>query len=68
MHDNCYYIAGKTAIFADSRPGSPLENGELSAWQSHIKGDSGSFEADPALNADFVPSNPKCAGMGASIE
>ena len=64
MTNNCYFLAGQNAVFADYRPGSTLENAGLSAWQSHIGGDSGSFEADPVLNAEFLPTNPLCAGMG----
>jgi len=64
MESNCYYIAGKKAEFNDYPPGRLLENAGLTAWQSHISGDSGSFEADPALGADYMPANPRCAGMG----
>jgi len=64
MNDNCYYIAGKFASFTDYRPDSTLENAVLTAWQSHISGDKGSLEVDPALDAAFMPTNPKCAGMG----
>jgi len=64
MSDNCYYIAGKSAVFCDYRPGSELEGADLSKWKSHISGDSGSLEVDPALDADYMPANPQCAGMG----
>jgi len=64
MNNNCYYIAGKSAVFTDYRPKSSLENAGLSAWQKHISGDSGTIEADPVLNADYMPTNPKCVGMG----
>ena len=64
MNNNCYYIAGKSATFTDRRPNSTLENAGLSAWQSHISGDSGSLEVNPALNANYVPSNAQCDGMG----
>ena len=64
MNDNCYYIAGKSAVFSDRRPGSILENKGLSAWQSHISGDSGSLEVNPDLDADYMLSNTQCAGMG----
>ena len=64
MDSNCYYVAGKKAVFADYRPGRTLENAGLSAWQSHIGGDSGSVDADPALGSDYMPTNPKCDGMG----
>ncbi|MCL2121167.1 MAG: right-handed parallel beta-helix repeat-containing protein [Clostridiales bacterium] len=64
MSDNCYFVTGKSAAFADSRPGSVLEDAGLSAWQAHIGGDSGSLEADPLLGADYLPANPQCVGMG----
>ena len=67
MNENCYFIEGKSAVFTDNRPGSILESGGLSAWQAHIGGDSGSIEADPALDDDFMPTNPQCAGMGLAI-
>jgi len=67
MNNNCYFIEGKSAVFTDNRPGSILENAGLAAWQSHIDGDSGSIEVDPDLDADFMPSNPLCAGMGLSF-
>jgi hypothetical protein len=64
MDSNCYFIAGKSALFRDARPGRELEDAGLSAWRSHISGDGGSVEADPALGADYVAQNPQCAGMG----
>jgi hypothetical protein len=64
MHDNCYYIAGKNATFNDQRPGSTLSNAGLAAWKTHIGGDTGSIEVDPVLNADYMPINAHCAGMG----
>ena len=64
MNDNCYYIANKRASFADYRPGSTLETGDLSAWKTHIKGDNGSLEADPILDENYISTNPQCAGMG----
>jgi len=64
MSDNCYYIDGKSASFTDRRPGSILENAGLTAWKSHISGDSGSVEVDPSLDENYMPTNPLCAGMG----
>ena len=64
MSNNCYYVAGKKAGFSDNRPRSLLDNASLAAWQTHIGGDSGSLESDPALGADYLPTNPQCAGMG----
>jgi hypothetical protein len=63
MNNNCYYIAGKSAGFRDNRPGS-IFNGGLAAWKSHINGDDGSIEADPALGADYMPANAQCTEMG----
>ena len=68
MHDNCYYIDGKSAVYADLRPDSLLDYEGFAAWQAHIGGDSGSLEADPALGADYIPANPQCAGMGIASE
>ena len=64
MNNNCYYIVGKSAVFEDRRPRNILEGAGLSSWQVHINGDAGSIEADPALDTDYMPSNPQCAGMG----
>ncbi|MCL1895042.1 MAG: right-handed parallel beta-helix repeat-containing protein [Clostridiales bacterium] len=64
MDGNCYFIAGKSALFSDRRPGSVLEDAGFSAWQSHIGGEGGSLEADPALDGGYMPTNPQCAGMG----
>ena len=64
MNNNCYYITGKSAVFTDRRPGRELENAGLAAWQRHISGDAGTIEADPALDAYYLPTNPQCAGMG----
>jgi len=63
MNDNCYFVAGKSAIFRDRRLDRPLNAG-LSAWQSHISGDSGSLEVNPTLDADYMPTNTQCDGMG----
>jgi hypothetical protein len=65
MNDNCYYIAGRTSAFTDNRPGSTLSNAGLAAWKTHIGGDSGSIEVNPALDpVTYVATNPQCAGMG----
>jgi hypothetical protein len=66
MHDNCYFIAGKKATFSDNRTASALTNAGLAAWQTHINGDKNSLEVDPALNANYMATNPLCAGMGIS--
>ena len=66
MSNNCYYVAGKSATFSDRRPDSTLENAGLSAWKTHISGDSGSLEVNPSLNAEYVATNPQCVGMGIS--
>jgi len=44
--------------------GSLLSDAGLSEWKSHIGGDGGSLEVDPALNANYMPANVQCAGMG----
>ena len=64
MNDNCYFIEDSVATFSDYRPGSILERGRLTEWQSHINGESGSLEADPALDADHLSTNLACTGMG----
>ena len=72
MDNNCYYVAGGSALFDDSRPGSSrpgntLEGAGLAAWQSHIGGESESLEVDPELDTDYLATNPQCAGMGLNI-
>ena len=67
MSNNCYFITGGSAVFNDRRPNSVLENAGLGAWQSHINGDSGSLEVDPALDADYLATNPQCEGMGLQL-
>ena len=64
MSNNCYYVAGKNAVFSDSRPRSVLESAGLAAWQSHISGDAGSIEVNPNLDADYLATNSQCVGMG----
>ena len=64
MHDNCYFITGKSATFSDNRPGSILHDAGLAAWKLHIAGDNGSIEVDPLLGTDYRPANTQCAGMG----
>ena len=67
MNDNCYYIAGKSATFTDNRPGSTLSKAGLAAWKTHISGDTGSIEVNPALDAKYMPANPQCTGMGIQV-
>jgi len=57
-------VAGKNAVFSDSRPRSVLESAGLAAWQSHISGDAGSIEVNPNLDADYLATNSQCVGMG----
>jgi len=64
MSYNCYYITDKNAVFIDNRPDSTLENAGLIAWQTHINGDNGSLEVNPALDTDYMPTNSQCIGMG----
>jgi len=63
MSNNCYYVAGGNAIFNDNRPAA-VTNMRLSAWQTHISGDAGSLEVNPALNADYMTTNAQCTGKG----
>ncbi|MCL2072250.1 MAG: right-handed parallel beta-helix repeat-containing protein, partial [Oscillospiraceae bacterium] len=63
MNNNCYYIAGKSVTFTDNRPPA-VENMGFAAWKTHISGDTGTIEVNPALNADYMPTNAQCAGMG----
>ena len=63
MHDNCYYGGSRGATFTDNRPAG-VSNVGLAAWKSHISGDGGSLEVNPALNDDYLTTNPQCAGMG----
>ena len=67
MNNNCYYIADKSATFRDNRPESKLNDGTFEQWKTHIGGDAGSLEVDPALDADYMPTNSQCAGMGIQI-
>ena len=64
MHDNCYYVIGRSATFTDNRPGSNLSDATLAAWKTHINGESGSIEVDPSFDANFMPTNSQCSGMG----
>ena len=64
MNNNCYYLAGGSARFTDNRPNSLLDNGGLDAWKTHINGDNNSIETDPALNANYMPTNTQCTEMG----
>jgi len=64
MNHNCYYIDGKSATFRDNRPASILDNGNLAQWKKHISGDEGAIEENPALNANYMPTNTNCAEMG----
>ena len=64
MNNNCYYAAGKSATFRDNRPESKLNDGAFEQWKSHIGGDSGSLEVDPALDEDYMPANAQCSEMG----
>jgi len=63
MDYNCYYISGKTSTFRDQRASSPL-NSNFAAWKTHISNDAHSVETNPALDANYMTTNPLCAGMG----
>ena len=62
MNDNCYYIDSRSASFNDNR-GSKFSGG-LAAWKSHISGENNSIEVNPSLDANYLPANTQCAGMG----
>jgi hypothetical protein len=64
MNNNCYFISGKSARFEDRRPASLLSNATLSEWKTHIGGDAGSLEVDPALDLNYMPTNAQCKEMG----
>ena len=64
MYCNGYCVAGKSATFGDNRPSSRLTNGNLTAWKSHISSDSGSIDACPNLDTNYMTSEPQFAGMG----
>ena len=48
MSNNRYYVKSGTALFVDNRPAYEF-SGNLTQWQSHISGDTGSTEGDPAI-------------------
>ena len=64
MHDNCYYIEGKSATFTDNRPDSKAAAVSLAAWKAHIAGDTGSVDTNPVLDDDYIATAPQCIGMG----
>jgi len=68
MYDNCYYVTGRSATFTDNRPGSTLQNAGLAAWKTHTGSENGTLEINPALNADYMPTNAQCAGMGIQVQ
>jgi len=63
MNDNCYYVSGKNAIFRDMRP-PEVNNMNLTEWKTHISSDNGSIEVNPALDANYMPTNTQCTDMG----
>ena len=67
MNDNCYHVAGRSATFTDNRPGSTLTNAGLAAWKTHVSSENGTIEADPSLDAGYMPTNAQCAGMGVQV-
>ena len=64
MNTNCYYVAGKNAVFSDNRPDSILNSAGFAAWKVQVGGEGLSLEANPALDADYLPANAQCAEMG----
>jgi len=70
MNNNRYYVRNGTALFEDNRPGYEFSGG-LSQWQSHISGDVGSTEGDPAFTAPLkrdyhLSSTSPCIDAGTS--
>lgn len=69
MSGNCYYWAGGSAVFEDGRTQVDMGGwygdwtGNLSEWQTHISGDSGSLETDPQLDSDYK-AHGACEGKG----
>ena len=63
MNDNCYYVAGKSATFRDMRP-PDANNLNLAAWKARINSDIGTIETNPTLDANYMPTNAQCEGMG----
>ena len=70
INNNCYYQAGGSTSFEDSRTqvdqGGWTDDwtGNLVKWRSHINGDTSSYEVDPGLDSNYKPTNSLCAGMG----
>ncbi len=69
MSNNLYYSAAGGPAFADRRPESLLDNGDLAAWQANIAGDADSFVADPMLdeNGRLTAGSP-AIGQGVALE
>lgn len=64
LTSNRYFHAGGTSLFEDLRSDSQFSGG-LSAWTSHIEGDTGSTEGDPVLNDDLhLVSESPCVDAG----
>ena len=63
MNYNCYYVSGKNATFTNNCPPA-VTNISLAAWRTHIGGEANSIEVNPSLNANYLPTNSQCSGMG----
>ena len=57
---NCYYISS-SIDFSDQRDDW---RGDLSAWQTHINGDTHSKESDPKFDVNSVAQSLECRYMG----
>ena len=69
MDNNIYYNSKSYAHFEDNRPDSPLENGNLSAWQQHIQDEFQSMECDPLLDLNGHPlENSAAIDAGRELE
>jgi hypothetical protein len=65
MSAQCYFRQVGASVFKDQRTaGGEAWTGDLAAWQTHISGDTGAFDVDPQLDAQFEPQNPLCVGRG----
>jgi len=52
MDYNLYFHGGGNCLFTDRRPGSYLDGGTFSQWQTHIGGEGHSLTSAPQLTAD----------------
>lgn len=66
LSNNRYYVKGKKAVFEDDRQGNSFYGG-FQQWKKHIKGETGSSEGDPKLDAEYhLTSASACVNAGRS--